>query len=171
MTKATEDNNPKVNDYPTPDSTPKSTPPFIQIFCQTSGKNTRFAPGTKAGFALTFMNNKLIQIQTKTRTHLPFSSHIESVKDGEEPIVFGPTATLVDFGHGWKLMSVSDKKEIDKGLFGDSDLKNTTSTQEISFVYLGKILVSFVLIFLFGALCTLFLENLPQLILYIGQLT
>lgn len=41
----------------------------------------------------------------------------------------------------------------------------------ISFVYIGKILFAFLLLFVIGAVFTLFLENLPQLILYINSST
>lgn len=39
----------------------------------------------------------------------------------------------------------------------------------MSYMYLAKILLAFLLIFVFGAIFTLFLENLPQLILYINS--
>ncbi|CAN1261679.1 hypothetical protein LINPERPRIM_LOCUS10950 [Linum perenne] len=36
----------------------------------------------------------------------PFA--IEAVKDGEEPVSFGPDAPLVDYGNAWNLKAVTD---------------------------------------------------------------
>jgi len=56
--------------------------------------------GTDAGFAVALINRKL------KGTVVP-ASHIEAAKDGEEPIAFGPTSFLSDFGDGWKLQTVT----------------------------------------------------------------
>lgn len=37
----------------------------------------------------------------------PLSLYIEAVKDGEEPVAFGPYSVLVDYGYGWKLQTVT----------------------------------------------------------------
>lgn len=55
----------------------------------------------------------------------------------------------------------------------DSHPSNPSSSRRgesgMSYMYLAKILLAFLLIFVFGAIFTLFLENLPQLILYINS--
>jgi len=61
----------------------------------------RFAQGTKAGFALSLINNKL-------EAGAPLGLYIEAVKDGEDPITFGPSSVLVSYGNGWKLQTVVD---------------------------------------------------------------
>ena len=68
--------------------------------CKSLGKTSRFAAGTKAGFAVSLINRKL-------DIGSPFVLHIEAVKDREEPISFGPDAVLVDYGNGWKLQTVT----------------------------------------------------------------
>ena len=65
------------------------------------GKISRFAVGTKAGFAVALINRKLA-------SGVPLVLHIEAVKDEEEPISFGPDALLVDYGNGWKLKTVTE---------------------------------------------------------------
>lgn len=56
--------------------------------------------GTEAGFAVSLINKKL-------GAGDPLSLHIEAVKEGEEPISFGPSSALVDYGSGWRLQTVS----------------------------------------------------------------
>ena len=33
----------------------------------------------------------------------PPALHVEAVRDGEEPVSFGPSAALVDYSRGWRL--------------------------------------------------------------------
>lgn len=90
---------------------------FVEVVCKCSGKVRRFAPGTHASFALNLINNKLLleyssnNTTTTTSSSPPLASHIEAVKlghDSEEPISFGPTATLLDYGPPWILQTVVD---------------------------------------------------------------
>ena len=74
---------------------------FLEVVCQSSGKKSRFAAGTKAGFAVFLINKKL-------GIGFPLALHIEAVKEGEEPISFGPEAVLVNYGNGWKLQTVTE---------------------------------------------------------------
>ncbi|GLT87475.1 hypothetical protein SLE2022_055570 [Rubroshorea leprosula] len=154
-------------------------PPFLEVICKSSGKRSRFASGTKAGFAVSLINNKLGAGE-------PLASHIEAVKEGEEPVSFGPDAVLVNYGNGWKLQTVTEtdfpgsrKREqiqliqeqihVLKSFDGQTPRKRV-SKSEISFIYIGKILIAFILMFVLGAIFTLSLENLPRLILYINSL-
>ncbi|CAK9141776.1 unnamed protein product [Ilex paraguariensis] len=68
------------------------------------GKTRRFAAGTNAGFALNLINRKL-------ESGVPLATHIEAVKGGEEPVSFGPNSVLVDYGHDWKLQTVTETEE------------------------------------------------------------
>ncbi|KAJ6360243.1 hypothetical protein OIU77_004278 [Salix suchowensis] len=79
---------------------PPPPPPVLEVICKGLGKTSRFAAGTKAGFAVSLINRKL-------DIGSPFVLHIEAVKDREEPISFGPDAVLVDYGNGWKLQTVT----------------------------------------------------------------
>ncbi|KAJ6434008.1 hypothetical protein OIU84_017677 [Salix udensis] len=79
---------------------PPFPPPVLEVICNGLGKTSRFAAGTKAGFAVSLINRKL-------DIGSPFVLHIEAVKDREEPISFGPDAVLVDYGNGWKLQTVT----------------------------------------------------------------
>ncbi|KAG4122015.1 hypothetical protein ERO13_D11G241500v2 [Gossypium hirsutum] len=76
-------------------------PPYLEVLCKSSGKKTRFAAGTKAGFAVSLINRKL-------GIGAPVALHIESIREGEEPIIFGPDAVLVNYGNGWNLQTVSE---------------------------------------------------------------
>ncbi|KAJ6360236.1 hypothetical protein OIU77_004273 [Salix suchowensis] len=89
----------KVNS-PRPPPPPPPPPPVLEVICKGLGKTSRFAAGTKAGFAVSLINRKL-------DIGSPFVLHIEAVKDREEPISFGPDAVLVDYGNGWKLQTVT----------------------------------------------------------------
>lgn len=77
---------------------PTPRPPFVEVKCESSGMRRRFAIGTEAGFAASVINNKLGSVD---------SVYIEAVKEGEEPITFGPNSLLVDYGHGWTLHTVT----------------------------------------------------------------
>lgn len=75
---------------------------FLEIACKSSGKVRRFAAGTEARFALYSINRKL------TAGTLP-ALYIEAVKEGEEPVIFGPRTVLVNYGRGWKLQTVTEE--------------------------------------------------------------
>ncbi|EOY10486.1 Uncharacterized protein TCM_025839 [Theobroma cacao] len=153
-------------------------PPFVEVICKSSGKKSRFAAGTKAGFAVSLINRKL-------DIGNPFALHIEAVKQGEEPISFGPDAVLVNYGNGWKLQTVTEadfpgtrKGEgfrpvsaqipIVKNFDGSHSTKRT-SKPGISYLYIAKILLAFVLMFVLAGILMLGLENLPRLILFINS--
>lgn len=72
----------------------------MEVSCRSSGKSRRFAVGTEAGFALNMINQKL-------GSGAQPALHIEAVKEGEEPVSFGPNSVLVNYGEGWKLQTVS----------------------------------------------------------------
>ncbi|KAJ6877390.1 hypothetical protein NC651_030201 [Populus alba x Populus x berolinensis] len=161
-----EEEDSKVNSPPPP-------PPFLEVTCKSLGKTSRFAAGTKAGFAVSLINRKL-------DVGAPFVLHIEAVKDGEEPISFGPDAVLVDYGNGWKLQTFTvldyvgvrqaeHFQQIPKQSSDGSRPAKTATNPGISFLYMAKILVAFVLLFVLGASLTLALENLPRLILFINS--
>lgn len=71
----------------------------MEVFCEISGKDYRFTAGTKAEFAVSVINRKL-------GSSKPKALYIEASKDGEEPISFGDGASLVSYGHGWRLVTV-----------------------------------------------------------------
>lgn len=70
----------------------------------------RFARGTEAGFAVSLINKKL-------GLGDPLAVHIEAFKEGEEPISFGPSSALVDYGNGWRLQTVSQVDSSGNWLF------------------------------------------------------
>lgn len=132
----------------------------------------RFAAGTKAGFAA----NLISQNNPSSR-----EVRIEAVKKGEEAVVFGPNALLVNYGPSWKLEAVTIARGgvvVDGGR-GDPKsklkLKPTVGDElassdfPISIFYIGKVFVAFIFIFLIGAIFTYFLENLPELLSYINS--
>lgn len=73
----------------------------MEVFCEISGKDYRFTAGTKAEFAVSVINRKLGSSKSKSK-----ALYIEASKDSEEPISFGDGASLVSYGHGWRLMTV-----------------------------------------------------------------
>jgi hypothetical protein len=77
------------------------TSPFLEVFCEVSGKDYRFTTGTKAEFAVSVINRKLGSLK-------PRVIYIEAAKEGEEPISFGDNASLLNYGLGWKLKTVVD---------------------------------------------------------------
>ncbi|CAM8891731.1 unnamed protein product [Rhodiola kirilowii] len=145
-------------------------PPYLEVDCKSSGKVRRFAAGTKAGFALQVMNKKLVY---GTQPGLL----IEAVKEGEEPVTFGPNALLVDYGKGWKLQTVCESEGVKNGgerpAEDDNNLKGSFSEvragEALNGQYFGRIFLAFVFLFLLGAVFTLALENLPKLIVYINS--
>ncbi|PIN08080.1 hypothetical protein CDL12_19339 [Handroanthus impetiginosus] len=155
--------------------------PFLEVVCKSSGKIRRFSVGTEAGFAVNLINKKLLNDNDGGGNCL-LASHIEAVKEGEEePVSFGPNSLLVGYGSGWKLQTVIEShgdKEVHIGTTrvrrastnGIGDSSSTRRTQSpISLLYIGKILLAFFLIFVFGAVFTLALENLPRFIFYINS--
>lgn len=62
----------------------------------------RFAAGTTARYALHAVNRKLAP-------GAPAALHVEAAKEGEEPVCFGPTAPLADYGPGWRLQTVTEQ--------------------------------------------------------------
>ncbi|XP_059645908.1 uncharacterized protein LOC132289188 [Cornus florida] len=163
-----------------PRSDPQRHLPFVEVCCKSSGNTRRFAAGTEAGFALGLINRKL-----DSGIGSPPALHIEAVKEGEEPVSFGPNSVLVDYGDGWKLQTVTEIQALRK----DEQVQSSTTTTHISsvkgldgsrpmksesqpvssFLYIGKILIAFILMFVLGAIFTLALENLPGLILLINS--
>ncbi|XP_074271041.1 uncharacterized protein LOC141594958 [Silene latifolia] len=136
--------------------------PFLEVMCKTSGITRRFAPGTKAGFALSLINNKL-------DAGAPLGVYIEAVKDGEESINFGPSSVLLSYGTAWKLQTVLDGQPGVKKREGTQTLnkplsKKQVSEQSINLLYVGKILLVFLFIFLLGSAFIIVLENLPRLL-------
>lgn len=78
------------------------------MLCKSSGKVRRFAAGTEAGFAVNLINKRLISDGGGGGGggNCVLATHLEAVKEGEEePISFGPTSLLVDYGSGWKLQT------------------------------------------------------------------
>ncbi|CAN6717164.1 unnamed protein product [Malus baccata var. baccata] len=90
---------------------PPTPTPFLEVKCQSSGMTRRFAMGTEAGFAVSLINKKL-------GAGDPLALHIEAVKEGEEPISFGPSSALVDYGSGWRLQTVT---QLDSPGFGGGE--------------------------------------------------
>ncbi|WOK98496.1 hypothetical protein Cni_G07208 [Canna indica] len=145
-----------------------SQSPYLEVFCKTSGKFRRFAVGTIAGFAVHVINRNLDFGDAS-------ALHVEAVKEGEEPVTFGPNAILVNYGSGWKLQTVTDEgndeavrmQQMSK-LFPeamkspDFQLKDMNQVNSgINFQYIGKISLVFAFMFLLGGILTFLLENLP----------
>ncbi|KAK9058757.1 hypothetical protein SSX86_023599 [Deinandra increscens subsp. villosa] len=134
---------------------PPVSPCYLEVNCRSSSKIRRFSVGTEAGFALNLINRKLDD-------GLPLALYIESVKEGEEPVSFGPNSVLVCYGGGWKLQTVTeaeDELHSTKGL-----LPSVIGAQ-----YIAKVLLAFVFLFVFGAVFTLALENLPRFLIFINS--
>ncbi|XP_066337088.1 uncharacterized protein [Miscanthus floridulus] len=79
---------------------PPPPQPFLEVTCKSSGKVRRFAAGTTARYALHAINCKL-------EPGAPPVLHVETIRDGEEPVNFGPSAALADYGRGWRLQTVT----------------------------------------------------------------
>ncbi|XWS64904.1 hypothetical protein CRYUN_Cryun05aG0044200 [Craigia yunnanensis] len=150
----------------------------MEVVCKSSGKKSRFAAGTKAGFAVSLINRKL-------GIGALLALHIEAVKEGEEPISFGPDAVLVSYGDGWKLQTVT---EVDFSGTGKGEGVRGVSTQipivknfdgfhptrraskpGIDFLYIAKIVFVFILMYVLAGIFVLALDNLPRLILFINS--
>ncbi|KAK2979875.1 hypothetical protein RJ640_024376 [Escallonia rubra] len=48
---------------------------------------------------------------------VPLALHIEALKEGEEPVSFGPNSVLVDYGDGWKLQTVTETQGLRSGKY------------------------------------------------------
>ncbi|KAL6894086.1 hypothetical protein ACP4OV_008184 [Aristida adscensionis] len=146
---------------------PPPPPPFLEVRCRSSGKVRRFAAGTTARYALHAINRRL-------DPGAPPALHVEAVRDGEEPVGFGPTAPLADYGHGWRLQTVTaqDAPEIhhpphpNTKRDGEESGKNPIDRENLrsTSAYLARIVLAFVFIFLLGGLFTFLLEKLPDMI-------
>ncbi|XP_062093988.1 uncharacterized protein LOC133800021 [Humulus lupulus] len=157
-----------------------SPPSFLEVKCNSSGKTRRFAVGTEAGFAVSVINRKL-----GMGMRLPLALHIEATREGHEPITFGPNSTLVNFGDCWILQTVTDldfsgighlenvgrpeRNPVPKVHDFSRLIKVTNTKPAISFVYFGKIVFAFTLLFVIGAIFTLALEYLPVFISFVNS--
>ncbi|XP_066341391.1 uncharacterized protein [Miscanthus floridulus] len=79
---------------------PPPPQPFLEVTCRSSGKVQRFTAGMTARCALHAINRKL-------EPGAPSALHVEAVRDDEEPVSFGPSAALADYGRGWRLQTVT----------------------------------------------------------------
>ncbi|KAL8204878.1 hypothetical protein R6Q57_010501 [Mikania cordata] len=154
-----------------PKDSPSISPSYLEVNCRSSSKIRRFSAGTEAGFALNLINRKIDD-------GLPLALYIESVREGEEPVSFGPNSVLLCYGHGWKLQTVIEAE----GARARASVRRTTSHESsplglgelhstkgllpsvMGGWYIAKVLLAFVLLFAFGAIFTLALENLPRLV-------
>uniref|UniRef100_A0ACD5WAB5 Uncharacterized protein n=1 Tax=Avena sativa TaxID=4498 RepID=A0ACD5WAB5_AVESA len=145
-------------------------PPFLEVTCRSSGVVRRFAAGTTARYALHAVNRKLAP-------GAPAALHVEAAKDGEEPVCFGPTAPLADYGRGWRLQTVTEQDAPgshhapppDHTKKGDGEAKGDVREREAlmnkgTSAYLAKIGLAFVFMFLIGGLFTYLLETIPDMI-------
>ncbi|XP_066320391.1 uncharacterized protein [Miscanthus floridulus] len=135
---------------------------------KSSGKVRRFAAGTTARYALHAINRKL-------EPGAPPALHVEAVRDGEEPVSFGPSAALADYGRGWRLQTVTaqdasgihhaphaDTKQGDRQL-SKEDAVDTEAIRG-TYIYVAKIVLAFVFLFLLGGLLTYLLEVIPDML-------
>uniref|UniRef100_A0A0A9HEH0 Uncharacterized protein n=1 Tax=Arundo donax TaxID=35708 RepID=A0A0A9HEH0_ARUDO len=148
---------------------PPPPPPFLEVTCRSSGKVRRFAAGTTTRYALHAINRKL-------EPGGPPALHVEAVRDdGEEPVSFGPSAPLADYGRGWRLQTVTaqdvpgihDTPPHARTKRGDAQAAEDSLDRETlrsTSVYVAKILLAFVFIFLLGGLFTYLLEKLPDMV-------
>ncbi|CAA7394870.1 unnamed protein product [Spirodela intermedia] len=114
----------------------------------------------------------------KLELGLPRGLGIEGVKDGEEPVRFGPDAILVGCGQGWSLQTAFDEAMVSgAAITSSSVLQNPAyagaprkpSGGHITPGYIGRIALAFVFMFFLGGLLTLFLEYLPALLAFISS--
>jgi hypothetical protein len=82
---------------------------FLEVKCS-SGKIRRFAQGTESRFALRIINSKL-------EWGDPLALCIAAVKEGEEPVIFGPSAPLANYGDGWKLETLVNDGTTEPSIF------------------------------------------------------
>ncbi|KAI4965255.1 uncharacterized protein LOC123452227 [Hordeum vulgare subsp. vulgare] len=140
-------------------------PPFLEVTCRSSGEVRRFAAGTTARYALHAVNRKLAPGS-------PAALHVEAAKEGEEPVCFGPTAPLADYGRGWRLQTVTEQDAHHHvppppppGGEGKGARERELLRKKGASVYLAKIGLAFVFLFLLGGLFTYLLETIPDMIL------
>ncbi|PWA46699.1 hypothetical protein CTI12_AA505960 [Artemisia annua] len=115
---------------------------------------------------------------------LPMGLYIEAVKDGEESVSFGPNSVLVSYGEGWKLQMVAETQggararpsirrtpKYESSPLGMDELQSTKGLlpSNIGPGYIAKVLLAFAFLFVFGAIFTLALENLPKFLIYINS--
>ncbi|XP_071691027.1 uncharacterized protein [Rutidosis leptorrhynchoides] len=168
---AVERENSEVNDSP---SVPLS---YVEVNCTSSNKIRRFSIGTESGFAVNLINRKL-------DNGLPLALYIESVKDGEEAVNFGPNSLLTCYGDGWKLQTVTETEgrtrapesirrttKHESSPLGLDELQSTKGLlpSVMGVGYIAKVVFAFVLLFVFGAVFTLALENLPKFLIFINS--
>nr|GEW02077.1 serine hydroxymethyltransferase [Tanacetum cinerariifolium] len=177
--------NSEVKPPPLPSS---SLPPsYLEVKCTSTKKVRRFSVGTEAAFALKVINAKIGD------EGLPMGLYIEAVKDGEESVSFGPNSVLVSYGDGWKLQTVMHACRVlmysnhagggararpsirtpkhESSPLGMDELQSTKGLlpSNIGPDYIWKVLLAFVFLFVFGAVFTLALENLPKFLIYINS--
>lgn len=147
---------------------PPPPPPFLEVSCRSSGKVRRFAAGTTARYALHAINRKLGPLA-------PPALHVEAVRDGEEPVSFGPSAALADYGRGWRLQTVTahdapgihhaphaDTKQGDRQPSKEDAV--VTETVRGTCIYVAKIVLAFAFLFLLGGSLTYLLEVIPDML-------
>ncbi|KAG2545895.1 uncharacterized protein LOC120649771 [Panicum virgatum] len=140
---------------------PPAPPPlFLEVTCRSSGKVRRFAAGTTARYALHAINRKL-------EPGAPPALHVEAVRDGEEPVSFGPSAALADYGRGWRLQTVTAQDA--PGIHpapprADTDSVARETARSSTSAYVAKIVLAFVFIFFLGGLFTYLLEVVPEML-------
>lgn len=122
----------------------------VDVTCRSTGKVWRFADGVKAGFAVSMINKKL-------KAGQPLALYIEAAKEKEVPVVFGPDSLLKHYGDGWKLYTTVTSLGLQK-----NHQASNCKTPEISLTYMAKIILAFVLMFVFAALLVLALDRLPH---------
>ncbi|KAL1805933.1 hypothetical protein ACET3Z_029001 [Daucus carota] len=153
----------------------ESKPSFVEVVCKSSGKVRRFAAGTDAGFAVSLINKKLLldNISAKSSRSSPqLASHIEAVKprhDSEEPISFGPTASLVNYGSPWILQTVVTQPHKPKRTVegNEGSCSEKKESQPLGHLCIGKIALALLIVFVIWKIFLQFLQNLPLLLLYI----
>ncbi|KAL3327013.1 hypothetical protein AABB24_037616 [Solanum stoloniferum] len=136
---------------------------FVEVICKCTGKTWRFAAGTEAKFALKFINSSSVDSILANQP----ATYVEAVKDGEVPVIFGPNSILVSyegFSRGMPDDYAASRPEYIPPVSDNSHSAKRNSQAALSPVYIGKILLVFVLMFLIGAVFTLLLANLPQLL-------
>ncbi|GLJ18031.1 hypothetical protein SUGI_0318170 [Cryptomeria japonica] len=110
-----------------PPHSPTAT--FLEVLCRGEEKFRRFASGTKAGFALHRINRKLgVNVRAATC--------IEAVKDGEDPVEFGPDAELVIYGPGWRLQTLHEQdldfRPVNSSLYPNQSKQNPSEVYPTS---------------------------------------
>ncbi|XP_078154888.1 maltase-glucoamylase, intestinal protein [Carex rostrata] len=144
-----------------------SNPLFLEVNCRSSGKIRRFAQGTESSFALRIINSKL-------EIGDPLALCIAAVKEGEEPVIFGPSAPLSNYGDDWKLETLvndgEDHTPMKEASFQKASKKQNNDIDYSWMVtYLGKVLLVFAFMFFIAGVYSYFLAVLPDLISSLGS--